>query len=262
LGQSEVPLPMIAPNQGVHLPAASRLQVTPGVGQKRGGEEMSTCRCWRIPVVVIVLCLWACVFPSFADTGDTCSEPIQVPFAIQWEYSGDLAPYANDYDPGVPGPSCTGSAAPGKDAVFAVEVSCAEWLDVSLQPVGFDGAIYIVTDCADVTGSCVSGSDAVGVGVTEGIGLAATATRTYYVIVDAHNADSGGTFHISFLRGPWDFPPGACCRANGHCEILDVVVCEENGGQSHGPCSQCEPNPCFPVPALEATWGAVKARYR
>jgi hypothetical protein len=201
---------------------------------------------------------------SLADPppGDICAFPISVPAGYYWAYSGDLALYANDYDPGVPGPSCTGLPAPGKDAVFAIEMHCGEWLNVHLEPTGFDGALYIVTDCTDPTGTCVSGSDEEGSGASESAGMEVFTSQTYYVIVDARDAAASGTFDISFDIGFWDIPPGACCFPDGHCEIIHVDFCSEAGGVTQGPCVPCDPNPCVPTPVLEQTWGAIRARYR
>jgi hypothetical protein len=217
-----------------------------------------------VAVVLAILSVPVSVGSSLADPppGDTCASPIPIQFGVDQGYTGDLGPYANDYDAGLPGPSCTGAATPGKDAVFAVEVGCGEYLTVHMNPVGFDGALYVVTDCADIAGSCVSGSDEAGVGVGENVYVQGFIPRTYYVVADAHNADAGAVFDLSFGFGSWDIPPGACCFPDGHCEIIHIDFCAEAGGITLGPCQLCEPNPCSPVPALERSWGAVKAQYR
>jgi hypothetical protein len=194
--------------------------------------------------------------------GDTCGSAIAITWYFTETFTGDLAPCANDYDPGIPGPSCTGSAAPGRDMVLAVEVGCGQGMNVHYTPVGFDGSIYIVTDCSDVTGSCVAGADGHGVGGAEEVGLGSSTNQTYYIIVDAHDAGTGGSFSLSFNWWVWDFPPGACCFPDGSCEVVSFDSCEPSGGVSHGPCSVCDPNPCVPTPARESSWGAIKARYR
>lgn len=223
-----------------------------------------TPRALTLVAVVALLSGLTSVHMALADRppGDTCDDPIAVPPDYHWDYTGDLTPLANDYDPSVPGPSCTGSPAPGKDAVFAIQVLCGQFLDVTLEPVAFDGSLYIVTDCADIAGTCVSGADASGLGGAEGAGMTVITGRTFYVIVDAHDADVGGLYHISFGIGLWDIPPGACCFPDGHCELIHIDFCGGEGGVSLGPCAPCEPNPCEPVPVLARTWGAVKARYR
>lgn len=217
-----------------------------------------------VALCLVILIVEAAATRAFADppAGDTCASPIAVPPGFNWEYSGDLGPYANDYDPSIPGPSCTGSAASGKDAVFSVEVQCGEWLDIYMAPTGFDGALYIITDCADPTGSCVSGSDRTGVGEGEDAGLDGLVTQTYYVVVDAHDPDAGGSFHVSFNLGPLDIPPGACCFSDGHCEVMNIDRCRDLGGLPEGPCVPCDPNPCGPTPEIARTWGAIRACYR
>jgi hypothetical protein len=216
----------------------------------------------RFVVMALVgLCLSALADRSLADppTGDTCASAVHVegPWA-----NGDLGPCTNDYDPAVPGPSCTGLAAPGKDFVFQVELNCTTGLSVDLAPSGFDGALYVVTDCADITGSCVAGSDQAGVGANEWVEIWFPMTRTYYIIVDARDVDAGGVFSLAFSWLSVDIFLGACCFPDGHCEIQDLALCGPAGGETLGPCTTCDPNPCGPTPALEATWGTIKMRYR
>jgi hypothetical protein len=214
-----------------------------------------------VTAALVVLLVSMSGVPALADPppGDICGSAIVIHWGSTYSFAGDLASYANDYDPGVPGPSCTGSAAPGKDLVLAIEVGCSQFMSAYFAPVGFDGSIYIVTDCSDVTGSCLNGADAHGVGGGEEVGFDCSTSRTYYIIVDAHDAGTGGPFSLSFGYGVWDIPPGACCFPDGHCDLTHVDFC---GGVSLGPCSVCEPNPCVPTPVLERSWGAVKVRYR
>lgn len=225
---------------------------------------MDILRRTAVPAGLMFLLLQASAGLSLAERppGETCDSPIVVPFGYEWAYSGDLAPYSNDYDPGLPGPSCTGSAAPGKDAVFSIEVDCGQFLSVYVEPASFDAALYIVTDCADLAGTCVAGSDEDGAGAAESAAMEVITGHTFYVIVDAHDPEGGGAFDISFNVGPWSIPPGACCFPDGHCEIIHIDVCAEAGGVSEGPCAPCEPNPCGPVPVQEGSWGRVKICYR
>jgi hypothetical protein len=234
------------------------------VPPSRGREAIVTLQVQRITTALALLLIQAAAGPSLADPpiGDTCESPIAVPLGYEWAFSGDLTPYANNYDPALPGPSCTDSAEPGKDAVFSITVTCGQFLSVYLEPVGFDGALYIVTDCADITGTCVAGSDNAGPGGAESTGMDVTFGHTFYVIVDAHDPDARGAFDISFNIGLWDIPPGACCFPDGHCEIIHVDFCAEAGGVTEGPCVPCDPNPCSPTPTPEGSWGAIKARYR
>jgi hypothetical protein len=215
-------------------------------------------------VALLSACATASAGNALADPppGDTCGSAIAIDFGSEWTFAGDLAPCANDYDPGVPGPSCTGSVAPGKDLVLAIYVSCGQFVTVDCAPIGFDGAIYIVTDCSDVTGSCLAGSDAHGVGGSEYVSLFSSTSRTYYIIVDAHDAGTGGPFSLSLGYGAWDFPPGACCFPDGHCQVVFDYQCLAAGGNPQSPCSDCDPNSCVATPVREGSWGALKARYR
>jgi hypothetical protein len=194
--------------------------------------------------------------------GDTCDNPIPLVWGQDWLYAGDLTLYANDYDPAVPGPSCTGFPAPGQDAVFAMQLGCTMGLLVDMAPDNFDGALYIVTDCSDIPGSCVAGSDHEGVGAGETAYLAPTIFQTFYIIVDARDTGAGGPFNLAFQFLSLDMWAGACCFPDGHCTIMDFAECGPAGGVTLGPCGDCQPNPCEPTPSLEESWGAIKARYR
>lgn len=218
-------------------------------------------------VAVILISVAISPMVAMADEceGDTCGSAIPFYIFLNREddgtFAGDLAPCANDYDPGIPGPSCTRSSAPGKDMVLSVEISCEGFVELFFGATDFDGAIYVVTDCSDVSGSCVAGSDWPGVGVGEYLTFHAHGpSQTLYVIVDAHDAGAGGEFGLTFITHHMEFPSGACCFPDGHCQVLSPFTCAEAGGDYH-PCVGCSSNPC-PVPINATTWGALKSRYR
>ena len=50
---------------------------------------------------------------------------------------------------------------------------------------GYDPILYVLTDCADPSGSCLDKKDAVGGGAKEVITLAVTAGTAVFVVVDA-----------------------------------------------------------------------------
>lgn len=81
--------------------------------------------------------------------------------------------------------------------VYSASLLCGETLSLFFQPNGFDGSIYIVTDCSNLSGSCVCGSDQNGVGGEEECSIEETLlSQTYYIIIDAHDPDSGGPFTL------------------------------------------------------------------
>jgi len=56
-------------------------------------------------------------------------------------------------------------------------------------------------------------------------------------------------------------PPieGACCLSNGSCVVMAPGDCT---GTYMGDGTDCDPNPCPPVPVQESTWGLIKNQYR
>lgn len=61
--------------------------------------------------------------------------------------------------------------------------------------------------------------------------------------------------------------PGACCLESGSCIMAWQDPCLALGGTYLGREIECDPNPCGTMDAqegqhIEATWGAIKARYR
>jgi len=107
----------------------------------------------------------------------------------------------------------------------------------------------------------VAGSDQHGIGATEHVDVYAQITGTYYIIVDAADPDSGGTYDLEFSYIWFDPPFGACCYPDGRCEFIMSWDCEYYGGIAY-PCQPCDPGLWQPVPAAATTWGRVKRRYR
>jgi hypothetical protein len=127
----------------------------------------------------------------------------------------------NDYDPGA-GNSCTGYSASGGDLVWCVCIPAnGGTIDLSVEEVDYDASVYLVTDCADPVGSCLSGSDCYpwpcfnSIFYTNGSGADINA----YLIIDGFGGGAGTT-HVT---GTLD-----CC-----------------GG----------------TPTEETSWGSVKARF-
>jgi hypothetical protein len=195
--------------------------------------------------------------PAWA--GDDCATATEIPFG-GGNFSGDLDLYQNDYDPGASG--CTGVAESGKDGVYVAFFGCSEGLEFWLSPVGFDAAIYVVTDCNDIAGTCIAGADLAGVGGGESLICLPPQYGTYYIIVDAREPNAGGLYTLDASLTFFDFPPGACCFADGHCEFTSVFLCQPAGGISFTYCLLCEPNPCQPTPAEQRSWGRIKEEYR
>jgi hypothetical protein len=56
--------------------------------------------------------------------------------------------------------------------------------------------------------------------------------------------------------------PEACCFEDESCEYILVDECVAIGGEPQGEGTDCDPNPCIPIPVDETTFGSIKAVYR
>lgn len=186
---------------------------------------------------------------------DRCDGAIAIPRCESGTIAGDLTLALNDYDPSIPGPSCTGYSAAGPDVTYVMDLLAGDQVHLFYYG-GYDESFYIVTDCADMT-TCVAGADAT-VGTGETIDWTATADGTYYVIVDKYGASGAGAWTMTYTitcPGP---PTGACCVGQ-ECFVVTADECTAMGGVYVG--GSCTPNPCA-VPVEESTWGSIKSNYR
>jgi hypothetical protein len=108
---------------------------------------------------------------------------------------------ANDLD----GASCPGipvAQTAGPDKVYRMDLAAHEALRVELRPDGWDGLLYLATDCASVTTTCLAGRDlAYEAGVPERLHwVAGSAATTLYLMVDGAAAGDGGAFELVFTR--------------------------------------------------------------
>ncbi|MCK4546469.1 MAG: PPC domain-containing protein [Candidatus Eisenbacteria sp.] len=131
-----------------------------------------------------------CTCPGAAPENDTCDGAIEVFYGD--EISGDLTNATNNYDPGSAG--CTGYAAAGKDVTYVIDVAAGEKLAIKMAPQGFDASLYVVTDCDDVAGTCIVGSDNCCTGADEVVVFSSAGGGTYYIICDACGSGNGGPF--------------------------------------------------------------------
>jgi hypothetical protein len=82
-----------------------------------------------------------------------------------------------------------------------------------------------------------------------------------YIIVDAHDPDAGGPFTLEMNLIHFDPPMGACCLADGHCEFLMSIACQNMGGDFHM-CEPCTPTICGSTPTDQRSWGRIKSNFR
>ena len=100
--------------------------------------------------------------------------------------------------------------------VYRVDLEPGDTIDLTYtQPQDF-ASIYIVTDCADVSASCVAGADDAGYGQPE--------TLTFVAGTPA---------------------PGACCFETSECQIMSEQECLDGNGLFRGVWTNCDPNYCY-----------------
>jgi hypothetical protein len=107
---------------------------------------------------------------------------------------GDTSGYADTTEPPT---SCTsGWSQDGPDAVYRIDASVGDRIDVTLVPEGFDGSIYLLMDCAN-PGSCLAGTDAGSGTAVETLSHTAVADAPHYLVVDSYRAGEDGCFTLT-----------------------------------------------------------------
>lgn len=129
-----------------------------------------------------------CDFPPH----DTCDEAITFCGDVNIFCNDTTTGATNDYDPGYGG--CTGYGAEGPDVVYRIVLLPGGSLYASMDGA-FDASLYLVTDCDDVPGSCVVGSDSA-YGFEE-ISWASVDGGIFYLIADGYAYYSYGEFLLT-----------------------------------------------------------------
>ncbi len=162
------------------------------------------------------------VFDTPPPPNDTCAGAVVIPGAPGTSsFSGDTAFAVNDYDCST---ACVGGLSHGDaDVAYAVTVPAGCELCVTLNQsvMNWNGAVYMVTDCADVNGSCVAGASGwLAGGADETFCYTAPASETYYIIVDGRTGGGAGPYQldvqVSCLAGPTDL---SCIETGGGIDL-------------------------------------------
>jgi len=200
-----------------------------------------------------------CTEPVPPPENDTCAGAIPIERCTAG-YLEDTSVYAtNDYNPGTPGPSCTGYSANGKDVTYLLNLEAGDVCHFVYDTPEADAAFYIVTDCADVSGTCVVGSDQ---GDPEDIDWTCTVSGAYYLILDAYTTGWGGPWTLTYeITCP--VQTYVCC-VDQDCYLFETEAeCDALGGVWHPEWTSCgPPDPCDYTPADPNSWGQIKNAYR
>jgi hypothetical protein len=132
--------------------------------------------------------------------GDTCADPIPLLLGGLSE-PFTTAGYANSYSPNSGG--CTNYPAAGPDRVYRVGLQAGDQLQLDVTPGGqWDSSVYMVSNCSDITGSCVQGSDVLGAGGAEALSPVVQQAGNYFVVVDGYGTANGaGSITARIARG-------------------------------------------------------------
>jgi hypothetical protein len=115
---------------------------------------------------------------------DQCAGAIDLREQGRREFTVNTCNGTPDYDPGASG--CTGFGMLGSDLVYKIFLDGVQ-LAVDLQS-DYDLGLYLVSDCADVVASCLSGADRTGEGGIETLIYYPTAPGEYFLIIDSEGS--------------------------------------------------------------------------
>ncbi|MFH2008455.1 MAG: hypothetical protein ABI333_17850 [bacterium] len=172
---------------------------------------------------------WSCVDPATLG-GDDCSDPIVVP-GVPYTTVGITTGRANDYTADAACPGIQNDEGEGSpDVVYEFTPTQSGIYPIDYEPT-FDGALYVVTDCADVAGSCLGASESASFNPpwNELLDASMVAGTTYYIIVDGGIPGGvDGTYSLSIgapclpdCTGKQCGPDG-CGGSCGLCTGTDV----------------------------------------
>jgi hypothetical protein len=159
-----------------------------------------------------------------APVGDTCLDPFVIPSAPH-TVAGDTSGFHGEmsYAPGECPGMTLGWGAGSKDVVYAFEPTAQDLYTLTLDAT-FDSTLYVVTDCQDVSGSCLAADDQHP--TMETINVWMYPGTTYFIVVDGYGNQSN-------VEGPYSLSIASACVP--HCKFKE---CGPDG--CGGSCGECE----------------------
>jgi hypothetical protein len=163
------------------------------------------------------------VFDDPQPVNDTCAGAIAIPGTPgSSSYSGDTTFATNDYSCSA---SCMGGLShAGPDVTYSITLpaNCEICVTLNQSAMTWNGAVYMVTDCADVNGTCVAGASGwLPGGGDEIFCYSDTGTRSYYIIVDGRTGGGSGPFQLDVDLGCLQGPSGLTCTDKGMAVQLE-----------------------------------------
>lgn len=177
-------------------------------------------------------------------TGDRCADPHEID-SVPFSGGGSTAGYYQDY--GYSSGACPGESggwgAGSNDVVyrFVPEETSLYRMKVNSS---YDSNLYVVTDCEDVSGSCVAGREDKGSQKNESFYTTLEAGQTYFVVVDGRgnqsNSNGGYTLTVSSCTPSC---AGKLCGSDGcggSCGSCGSLETCNSGGCVDTPGISCE----------------------
>jgi hypothetical protein len=167
--------------------------------------------------------------PQTPPSNDLCENATVLPCG-SFNLSGSTEFAHNNYNLGFPNP-CTPKPSAGRDVVYKLYITAGDSLWCYYTNQQHDGSIYVVADCNNPAGSCIWGEDFNGVGDLEPFRYKFQFSGTYYLVLDAVEADSWS---------PWTAFGALVCAnpppENDHCAEAIEQPCNTNfnwSGSTH-----------------------------
>jgi len=195
--------------------------------------------------------------------GDQCELPYVVgalPFSVNGDTSGVAHDYA--YAAGECPPETGGWGNGAADEAYQFTAPADGDYDITLTG-GFDSNLYVVSDCADVGGTCLAGDEEVGSGQVETVTVTLAADQVVFIIVDGWSGGAAGTYNLTVVATGGCTPQcagkdcgddgcgGSCgtctgtdvCDAGGVCQCVPECTGKSCGDDGcGGSCGDCAVN--------------------
>lgn len=132
--------------------------------------------------------------------GESCASATTIsPTLLPFTDDSSTVGAANDIDPGPAG--CASGLGP--EVVYSFTPSATDTYAAGVTPIapGFDISLYIITNCADPSGSCVAGANARAFAQGESLSATLNAGTTYFIVIDSPQQNGQGEYHFVLRKG-------------------------------------------------------------
>ena len=130
--------------------------------------------------------------------GHSCDAPLVLGAALPLTFAGDTSDSTSDYAyaAGQCPPEEGGWGANANDEALRFVAEKAGTYHITLTGT-FDSNLYVVTDCANVAGTCMAGDEDICTGCVEDVSITLTAGQTVYIIVDGYGGSQAGSYTLT-----------------------------------------------------------------